>query len=584
MSFRSGMSWSRGANSLLRKAGRRRPGRSSGGSGDSYEDSDEDSFFAANSDDELDHLVGRTRTDSEELRELEDQILAEEAAEHAAGSDSFMDEEDLPIRRRVGDDGRSQPPRQNASNGRSGSRANYGGRKPVSNNNSDSDSDENHAVVNGSGGSRDASRLGHGSSREEPADSSTHGAGDGDDDLMMEDLDDMDLDFEDEPVASSKTIPSDPVDEETCVGLREVVFGRATGRGFPDVWLEQGFVFNSTADRPGQEFGLVQHKGGPCGPIAAVQAHVLQHLLPNTRPKESPLKTNVRNWASVKENVLGDVLVEALATILARAAGFYTSVGKYTSKPVAVVALSGAANRNIASSSRYECDGFTESLQLYRFTDVADLRAFIGGGRAYTQFTDPHGFGVALLTYSAILSRGLKRVKMDACQLGMSQPFIGEHCYAAQELVNLLVAGGAYSNVFDGVRELDDVDPQTGDKTKLYGIPRRGAVGCLTLYEHYGYVKCGNNFKIPEHPIWVICSESHYSCFFSTQNKCLKDPSEPFDLFFYDALARHEELPEMSVDPTAGLKFGVEDGAPLEKVLRTKWKGAKIEWETEAIL
>ena len=105
-------------------------------------------------------------------------------------------------------------------------------------------------------------------------------------------------------------------------------------------------------------------------------------------------------------------------------------------------------------------------------------------GRAYTQFTDPHGFGVALLTYSAILSRGLKRVKvrtksgrvlrlsmalsgrmcggnngvfklnwkldllvhlvfmqMDACQLGMSQPFIGEHCYAAQELVNLLVAG-----------------------------------------------------------------------------------------------------------------------------------------------
>ena len=44
----------------------------------------------------------------------------------------------------------------------------------------------------------------------------------------------------------------------------------------------------------------------------------------------------------------------------------------------------------------------------------------------------------------------------------MRQPFIGEHCYAAQELVNLLVSGGAYANVFDGLRELDDVDPQTG--------------------------------------------------------------------------------------------------------------------------
>ncbi len=56
---------------------------------------------------------------------------------------------------------------------------------------------------------------------------------------------------------------------------------------------------------------------------------------------------------------------------------------------------------------------------------------------------------------------------------------------------------------------------------RRYGIPRRGGVGCLTLYEHYGYVSCGDNFKSPEHPIWVVCSESHYSCFFSTTNTCL---------------------------------------------------------------
>jgi len=141
----------------------------------------------------------------------------------------------------------------------------------------------------------------------------------------------------------------------------------------------------------------------------------------------------------------------------------------------------------------------------------------------------------------------LTRLQMDASQLGFAQPFIGEHCYASQELVNLLVSGGAYSNVFDGsfvmlralvlctdcdetmnplhaagVRELEDIDPTTGKQTKLYGIPTRGDVGCLTLYEHYGYVECGKNLKVPRHPIWVICSESHYSCFFSTHNRCLE--------------------------------------------------------------
>lgn len=154
--------------------------------------------------------------------------------------------------------------------------------------------------------------------------------------------------------------------------------------------------------RPGQEFGLVQHQGGPCGPIAAVQAHVLQHLLPNTRPPTSTLKTNVRNWSTVQANVLGDVLIGALTTILvrvtcaafmlfstlsqqytrssqARAAGFFQR-SKYSKEPVAVVALSGAANRNITSSSAYSCDGFTESLELYKFRKVEDLKGFLQEG------------------------------------------------------------------------------------------------------------------------------------------------------------------------------------------------------------
>jgi hypothetical protein len=139
--------------------------------------------------------------------------------------------------------------------------------------------------------------------------------------MMMEDLDDMDLDFDGGAAAvgpTAKTVPSEPVDEATCIALREILFGRATGPGFPDGWLQQGFFFNPPDERANQTFGLVQKKGGPCGPIAAVQAHVLQHLLPNTRPPNSRLKTTASNWGAVSPTVAGDVLVEALTTILVR--------------------------------------------------------------------------------------------------------------------------------------------------------------------------------------------------------------------------------------------------------------------------
>jgi hypothetical protein len=36
----------------------------------------------------------------------------------------------------------------------------------------------------------------------------------------------------------------------------------------------------------------------------------------------------------------------------------------------------------------------------------------------------------------------------------------------------------------------------------------------LTLFENYGNVQCGEHFKAPLMPLWVLCSESHYSVLF----------------------------------------------------------------------
>ncbi len=54
--------------------------------------------------------------------------------------------------------------------------------------------------------------------------------------------------------------------------LRQLLWG--TQGGPPPSW-KQGFFFST---RPGLQFGLVQRQGGPCGVLAAVQAHVLAAL------------------------------------------------------------------------------------------------------------------------------------------------------------------------------------------------------------------------------------------------------------------------------------------------------------------
>ena len=71
-----------------------------------------------------------------------------------------------------------------------------------------------------------------------------------------------------------------------------------------------------------------------------------------------------------------------------------------------------------------------------------------------------------------------------------------------------MLLGRGATNVHDGDKDL-------GDNYILKGIPKRSEIGFLTLFEHYGHMQVGANLKRPQLPIWIICSESHYSILFS---------------------------------------------------------------------
>lgn len=62
-------------------------------------------------------------------------------------------------------------------------------------------------------------------------------------------------------------------------------------------------------------------------------------------------------------------------------------------------------------------------------------------------------------------------------------------------------------------------------------------------------VQVGCFLKTPRFPIWVVCSESHFSVLFSLQPELLRDwrAERLFDLFYYDGLANQQEQIRLTV-------------------------------------
>jgi hypothetical protein len=106
----------------------------------------------------------------------------------------------------------------------------------------------------------------------------------------------------------------------------------------------------------------------------------------------------------------------------------------------------------------------------------------------------------------------------------------------------------------------------------------------LTLFEAYDYLVVGSFLKDPERPIWVICSESHYSVLFADPSSS-STSTATIDLFYFDGLANQDEEIRLSIDPN-GVEAPREKARhddqtltpPLNLVIQTKWPRATIDW------
>lgn len=156
---------------------------------------------------------------------------------------------------------------------------------------------------------------------------------------------------------------------------------------------------------------------------------------------------------------------------------------------------------------------------------------------------------------------------------------MGMHGYCTQDMVNLLIHGRAVSNVFNDSIFIDSLE--------LRGPNKRNDIGLLSLFEHYNSCEVGSYYKTPKNPIWVICSESHFSVMFAIKSDILTDwkAERKFDLYYYDGLAKQDEQIKLTLS-TKPVTAGYDDSffkmlskgkgtekdltPPLELVLKTK--------------
>ena len=323
----------------------------------------------------------------------------------------------------------------------------------------------------------------------------------------VEDSDDDDEDFDKDFPPSTGPITADMVSE-----LRKLIFA-SDSKVFPPSWCKQGFEY--LKDPSELSYGIVQLEGGPCGVIASVQAFILSEMLFS---RESDFSVDTRSgWETPSRKEQKQLVAKAVAGIIWGCAQSKVGRGEDFMKiekkrPAKICHL--ADKPVLQRTKALKHDGVTEFIEVTTVFNFDDCYQCVKNN--ISMFMKKDGGGVVCLAYSCLLSRGLDQITKDMdANFGMVPKMIGHHGYAEQEFVNLMLTGAATSNVFDGEKRLEDESGSSNDCVVLGGIGERGKVGFLTLFEAFKNVEVGANYKNPKTPVWVVCSESHYSVLFS---------------------------------------------------------------------
>ncbi|XP_076222328.1 inactive ubiquitin carboxyl-terminal hydrolase MINDY-4B isoform X2 [Nomia melanderi] len=386
-------------------------------------------------------------------------------------------------------------------------------------------------------------------------------------------------------LAKTAVIGGKPIEQETCMTLRALVFGSSASQPKQE-WARTGLTL-----RPyGQSlaFGLRAPRNTTRGLVTAVQAIMLKHFLFKCNRQD----VNPESLLKPSYDRQIDVLTSSIAEIVWRCAGGFVAqsssstanqnVAGSASVPRAIVALPQEIPY-LQHSVHYFQDGLTETLHLFEFETLDDLEIFVK--RYLYLFQDEGGPGALLLLYSAMLSRGLSKVRAD---LEDQKASILSGCPEEGPIsaVILLLTGRASPHLHNGVMHVGDENTYA---VPQWGVLVRSEIGFLV---HEGDSQMnrqpGSRLKTPSLPIWVTLCHGHHGVLFNTNRELLRNyhAERRFEVQYFTCGGSHATL---TVDTRSNSENDSEyEGSskdlmdiaatPLEKLIRSKWQDACIQW------
>lgn len=286
----------------------------------------------------------------------------------------------------------------------------------------------------------------------------------------------------------------------------------------PASWSEQGFEFS---EDPAASIGIVQHKNGPCGVLAAVNGVIVAQA---GCPQASTVVTD-------------DMLVSALAAILVHCA-----------IAPSVTQVDSAARVIVAS---WAGEGYTSN-QVQEFELPVEELAVASHLKTMIPSLKGPG-GVVQFCYSAVLTRGLEKVRAESVLDGGRPPLIvGPHSLCSTELMGLLMFGIARGNVgaYDGA-----------DGMKIKWRPK-GEVGMLSRDEIDMGIPLADELKDPSKPVYVIHGGDHFTLLWATNVV-----GDAVDFFHWNGLS-----PNRAMVPLRLTKASLEPCPAPEKHVQSHWR------------
>ncbi|XP_046453708.1 inactive ubiquitin carboxyl-terminal hydrolase MINDY-4B-like [Daphnia pulex] len=366
------------------------------------------------------------------------------------------------------------------------------------------------------------------------------------------------------------------ITEDVAVALRQVVFGQCPASVRPEFFNQgPGLVFREHGHPLAYGLSITNPSTLPMmrAILMTIQAQILRTLLFDSAILKLPKTCNPLMPTTV--TIQQEALAYAIANI----------IWKSGNEQSATLCLPQPNVVHIVGSPQFNEDGLTEKLQLCQMNRIEELHHTIR--RNIHVFQEDPGPAVMLILYSAILTRGINQVTED-----MGKPSGGDGILTPMKSlmsingsimfgpISLFLLGRASPYLHNGVQYQDDGDSRTEET----GVLIRSPIGLLLWMGNEAKTAAynvGSRFKTPTVPIWVVVASENSGVLFGEDKGLLRDhqAENRFQLHYHTSTFHQQNPVILKINNRVRDDSSADAPIPpLERILRTKWGDARLDW------